>query len=68
MAFITEAQLREVLRKRLIGRTQAAVARDAGIGPNLMSMVVNGGPITGKLLAFLGYSKVRQKLYQKKVN
>jgi|HubBroStandDraft_1064217.scaffolds.fasta_scaffold353041_2 hypothetical protein len=67
MAFITESQLREVLRKKLVGSAQAAVARDAGIGPNLMSMVVHGAPITGKLLAFLGYSKVREKLYQKRV-
>ena len=65
MAFITEPQLREVLRKKLVGRTQAAVAKDAGIGSNLMSMIVHGAPITGKLLAFLGYSKVRQKLYRR---
>jgi hypothetical protein len=66
MAYFTEQELRAALRKALAGRTQAAVAQEAGIGANLMSMVVHGNPITGKLLAYLGYEKVREKLYRKR--
>jgi hypothetical protein len=65
MAYLTEAELRHLLRKRLAGRTQAKVAEDAGIRPNVLSMAVHGNPITGKLLAYLGYERVRERLYRK---
>ena len=65
MSYLTEPELRKLLTKKLRGRTQTEVAQEAGIKPNLMSMAVHGNAITGKLLHFLGYERVRERLYRK---
>ena len=65
MRLITERELRRQLSRILADRTQVAVGRAAGVSASVMSMAVHGAPITGKLLAYLGYEKVREKLYRK---
>jgi hypothetical protein len=65
MRLITEPELRRQLSRTLADRTQVAVGRAAGVSASVMSMAVHGSPITGKLLAYLGYEKVREKLYRK---
>jgi transcriptional regulator with XRE-family HTH domain len=66
MKFITEAELLTQLKARLKGKTQAQLSKEIGIQPNWMSMILNGeAHITGKVLRFLGYRKVRQRLFEK---
>lgn len=54
----TANDVRSELRKRLDGRTQAEVAREVGIKPQNLSVMASGGPIHGKLLAWLGYRRI----------
>jgi hypothetical protein len=61
----TEDELRDLLRRALVGDTQAKLAERIGIGSNLLSMMLNGAPITGKAVAYLGYKKVRTKFFEK---
>ncbi len=62
--FTTDSELRELLRKRLKGKTMSSIAKEMGVKLNFLSMVVNGAPITGKILAGLGYERVRERLYR----
>lgn len=66
MSYLTESQLRKVLAKRLAGRTKKQVADEAGINPNALSMMLHSAPITGKLLSYLGYRRVQDRLYERK--
>lgn len=65
MNYLTEAQLRKILATRMKGRTQAAIAAEAGVRPNVVSMMAHNSPVTGKLLAWLGYKRVTQRLYRR---
>ena len=65
MRLIAEPELRRKLSRTRADKTQIAIGKAAGVSASVMSMAVHGGPITGKLLAYLGYEKVREKLYRK---
>lgn len=63
MRYFTESEVRDALRRKLRGRTQTEVAKEAGISRSMMSQLVHGAPMTGKVLVYLGYCKVRKRLY-----
>ena len=64
--FYTAEQVHKALRRALQGKTQAELAKEAGISPNFLSNVLTGGyPPTGKIVAFLGFEKVRERLYRR---
>ncbi len=61
-----ESEVRQALRKALNHGTQTALAREAGVSKQVVFMAINGAPITGKLLAHLGYERIKEKLYRKR--
>lgn len=65
MKYYSEDQVRSALKCRLNGKTQAELAKQIGVGQNFLSMVINGAPVTGKILSFLGFAKVRTRLYER---
>jgi hypothetical protein len=66
MAYVTQAQLRAVLRLKLAKRNnrQVDLAREIGIKQQNLSIALKGAPIGGKILDFLGYERV-DGLYRK---
>jgi transcriptional regulator with XRE-family HTH domain len=54
-----------MLRAKLKGKTQKALAQEIGIRPQFLSHVLNGGIVTGKIIKWLGYQKVRTRFYVK---
>lgn len=68
MKYFTDADVRRELLAALGNSTQAAFARKIGVMPNFLSMIIGGAPITGKVLAYLGYRKVQTRLYEKAKN
>ena len=66
MNLFTETEVRRSLQKAIGRRTLTAVGKDAGVSVQVVSMAVNGAPITGKLLAYIGYEKVRERLYRRR--
>ena len=64
MNYITEEALRKKLLQALKGKTQSELAREMGVQQNFLCMAVNGSPITGKILEYLGYRKSRLKFYE----
>lgn len=67
MAYVTQAELIKILRRRLAVRNnrQVDLAREIGVKPQNLSVVLKGAPVGGKILAWLGFEKV-DGLYQKK--
>ena len=65
MGYVTQDELRALLRKKLGSGTQAALARAIGVKPQNLSVQLQGLPIQGKVLAWLGYEAVNG-LYQKR--
>jgi DNA transposition AAA+ family ATPase len=65
MAYITEDKLRQELRSKVKGSTQVRIAEEIGVGASALSMALGGAPVTGKILAWLGYRRVRTRLYER---
>lgn len=57
--YFTDEDVRDALLKGIGRRTQAEAARAIGIKPQNLSVMVNGGPIHGKALAWLGFRGVK---------
>jgi tRNA threonylcarbamoyladenosine modification (KEOPS) complex Cgi121 subunit len=55
---ISADDVRGELIRRMAGRTQIEVAREIGIPPQNLSVMVKGAPIGGKVLSWLGYRRV----------
>ena len=64
MGLFTEDQLREMLKKRIGKNTLSVASKRIGISISMLSMLVNGYPMTGKAVAYLGFRKVRRRLYE----
>ena len=60
----TSDDIRAALQKRLHGQIQARIARQIGVSPQNLSVMASGGPIHGKVLAWLGYRRV-EGIYEK---
>lgn len=58
MTQFTTEDVRAELARRIEGRSQADVAREIGIKPQNLSIMVAGAPITGKVLAWLGFRRI----------
>jgi hypothetical protein len=65
MKLSTEEDLRNKLRSLLKTKKNGELAAEIGISPSLLSMLVNGYPLSGKAVAFLGYRKVRTKFFER---
>ena len=65
MSYVAESEVRKALAKRLRNCTQAELAREVGISRSTVSMTVAGAPVTGKLLADLGFERVKQRVYRR---
>jgi|HubBroStandDraft_5_1064220.scaffolds.fasta_scaffold205712_2 hypothetical protein len=63
--YLTENDLREMLRKRVNGRSQSELAKIIGIPDSFLSVMLGGGPINGKVVTYLGYKKVRTKFFER---
>jgi hypothetical protein len=64
MDLFTEDHLRQKLKEKIVGRTMTKAAREIGISLSMLSMLVGGYPMTGKAVAYLGFRKVRERLYR----
>ena len=62
--YYTSDEIRAVLNQKMIGRTQAEVAREIGMKFQNLSVMLKGAPINGKLLKWLGFRRV-ETLYEK---
>lgn len=62
--YYTKDQVRAELLKRLAGKRQADISRLCGAKPQHLSLMVNGAPVSGKVLAWLGFKKV-EHLYER---
>jgi hypothetical protein len=65
MAYVTNEQLRKMLKRKLADRSQADLSKEIGVKPQNLSIVLKGAPVGGRILSFLGYEKV-DGLYRKK--
>lgn len=54
----TTDDVRAELERRMRGRKQADVAREVGVKPQNLSIMVKGAPIHGKVLSWLGYRRI----------
>ncbi len=64
MIYVTQEHLKRILEAKLEGRSQASLCREIGVRPQHLSLMVNGAPINGKVLAYLGYEKA-EGLYRR---
>jgi hypothetical protein len=65
MELFTEDRLRGMLKEKVGKRTLTDVAAEIGISLPMMSMLIGGySPMTGKAVAYLGFRKVRRRLYE----
>jgi hypothetical protein len=64
MAYVTQDHLRQMLKKALGNQKQVSLAREIGIPPQHLSLMLKGMPIGGKALKYLGYEKA-EGLYRK---
>lgn len=62
--YYTQEQIRAALNRKLEGSSQIKIARECGAKPQHISLMVNGAPIGGKVLAWLGFKKI-ENLYEK---
>lgn len=60
----TVDDVRAELYRRLQGQVQSRVAREIGVQPQNLSVMASGGPIHGKVLAWLGYRRI-EGIYEK---
>lgn len=61
---VTEDQLRKMLRRKVAAfKTQTALAVAIGIPASFLSEVLSGRAVTGKIVSFLGYEKVKTKFF-----
>ena len=59
MEFVTQDELREMLRERSLNKgSQASLARDIGVKPQNLSVMLRGSSIHGKVLKWLGYEAI----------
>ena len=65
--FYTTQDIQKALGQRLKDRTQASVCRELKLKPQNLSVMVRGGPISGRVLEWLGYERV-EGLYRKARN
>ena len=65
MKLSTEEDLRNKLRALLRNKKTVELAAEIGISPNQISMYTNGAPLNGKVVAFLGYRKVKAKFFER---
>ena len=56
--YYTADDVRTALSVVLASMTQADLARETGLKPQHISVMAKGAPITGKLLAWLGFERV----------
>jgi len=65
--YVTEDHLRERLKKKLGQRSKTQLAREIGVSPQMLSMLLSPRyPFTGKAVEWLGYQKVRESLFEEK--
>jgi hypothetical protein len=64
--FLTEPEIRAKLREAVQDRTLTEAANEMGVTLPFLSMAVNGAPVTGKILRYLGFERVRERLYRKR--
>ncbi len=62
--YYTQEQVRAALRRQLEQKSQIQIARECGAKPQNVSVMVQGAPIGGKVLAWLGFKKV-EGLYER---
>jgi hypothetical protein len=59
MEFVTQDKLRQILRERWLKKgSQAALAREIGVKPQNLSVMLQGASINGRVLTWLGYEAV----------
>ena len=59
MEFVTQDELREMLRERSLNKgSQASLAREIGVKPQNLSVMLRGSSIHGKVLKWLGYEAI----------
>jgi hypothetical protein len=64
--WLSEDDVRAMLRKKLKGRKNIDVAAEIGVSPSYLSGIANGpAPPAGKILRALGLRKVRSRMYEK---
>jgi hypothetical protein len=61
--YFTEHDLQKELKRRIGTRNQSDVASEIGVSASFLSMVINGYPFTGKIVKWLGYQKVKERLF-----
>ena len=64
MKHYREQDVRAFLNAKLKHTTQAEIARECGLKRQNVSAMVNGSPIVGKLLTWLGFQRV-EGLYER---
>ena len=61
----TEDDLRKLLMQECRKyELRGELAEKIGVAPSFLSQVVNGAPLTGKIVEFLGYKKSRVRVYE----
>lgn len=64
MKYLTEDNMRAMLKQRLRKKSKTELAQEIGISPQMLSMLLNPRyPFTGKAVAWLGCEKVRESLF-----
>lgn len=62
--YYTADDIRKVFEAKIKGRTQVSICRELGLKAQNLSVMVNGAPINGRVLAWLGYRRV-EGLYER---
>ncbi len=67
-AVISEGELRGMLQKRVreSGKTVTRLAGEIGVPQPYLSMMMNKAPLTGKVVKWLGYERVKERLFRKR--
>jgi hypothetical protein len=64
--YFSEDHLRKLLRQRLErGALQSSLAKEIGVSPAYLSKVLGGDPMTGKLVGWLGFRRVKIRMFEK---
>ena len=61
----SEHHLRRILKKLIQSNTQSSVAEQIGVSSAFLSRAVNGGPLTGKVVIWLGFRRVEVRVFEK---
>jgi hypothetical protein len=61
----TEQHLRGLLKQKLTGTLQASLAQEIGVSPAFLSKALSGEPLTGKIVSWLGFKRVKIRVFEK---